>query len=155
MLTDDQGYEDVGCFGAKGLETFHLDRMAEEGARFTSFLVAAPTCTASRAALLTGCYPQRVSLPDILKPWSNTGLGNGELTIADILRGRGYATACFGKWHLGHHPEFLPTRHGYDEYFGLPYSNDMWPHHPLPGEAARMPPLSSSQFGSAKLRTAA
>lgn len=141
MLTDDQGYHDMGCYGAQGFATPNFDRMAAEGIRFTNFHVAAPTCTASRAALLTGCYPQRVGLPEILRPWSHHGLSTNEVTLPDILKKAGYATACFGKWHLGHHPDFLPTRHGFDEFFGLPYSNDMWPYHPVPDTARRMPPL--------------
>jgi len=132
IFTDDQGYSDVGCFGAEGFETPNLDRMATEGVRFTDFYVGAPSCTPSRAALLTGCYPQRVGLPSVIGPKAEIGLSADESTIADVLKSQGYATACFGKWHLGHHPEFLPTRHGFDEYFGLPYSNDMWPNHPEP-----------------------
>jgi arylsulfatase A-like enzyme len=127
IFTDDQGYADVGCFGAKGFETPNLDRMGAEGVRFTEFYVAAPSCTPSRAALLTGCYPQRVSLPRVLFPYDKIGLNPKEVTIADILKARGYATACVGKWHLGHLPAFLPRRQGFDYYFGLPYSNDMRP----------------------------
>lgn len=135
ILTDDQGYGDIGCFGANrqhGVadETPNLDRMASEGMRFTDFYVAAAVCTPSRAALLTGCYPQRVGLPHVLGPKATIGINSEEQTIAEILKPLGYATACYGKWHLGHHPQFLPTRHGFDEYFGLPYSNDMWPRHP-------------------------
>ncbi|MHC4331892.1 MAG: sulfatase-like hydrolase/transferase, partial [Planctomycetota bacterium] len=130
IFMDDQGYADVGCFGAKGLQTPNLDRMAAEGVRFTDFYAAAASCTPSRAALMTGCYPQRVSLPHVLGPNAKIGINSEEQTIADILKTRGYATACYGKWHLGHHPQFLPTRHGFDDYFGLPYSNDMWPNHP-------------------------
>jgi len=130
VFCDDAGYADVGCFGAKGFETRNLDRMAAEGVRFTDFYAAAASCTPSRAALMTGCYPQRVSLPHVLGPKAKIGINSEEQTIAEILKPRGYATACYGKWHLGHHPEFLPTRHGFDDYFGLPYSNDMWPHHP-------------------------
>jgi len=138
ILTDDQGYSDVGCYGAEGFETPNLDRMAAEGMRFTDFYSAAPVCTPSRAALMTGCYPQRVGLPDVLHPPSRIGLNAGEVTIAEILKTQGYATGCFGKWHLGHHPEFLPTRHGFDEYFGLPYSNDMLP---APNRPAGYPEL--------------
>jgi arylsulfatase A-like enzyme len=138
VLTDDLGFGDVGCYGATDIATENLDRMAAEGLRFNNFCVAAPTCTPSRAALLTGCYPARVGLPAILMPWSRTGLSDEERTIADVLKTRGYATACYGKWHLGHHPEFLPTRHGFDEYFGIPYSNDMWLNHPVPHRAERM-----------------
>jgi len=130
ILTDDQGYADIGCFGAKGFETPNLDRMAAEGMRFTDFYVGSSVCSPSRAALMTGCYSQRVGLPEVLHPWSETGISSKEMTIAEVLKPVGYATACYGKWHLGHHPEFLPTRHGFDEYFGLPYSNDMWPNHP-------------------------
>jgi arylsulfatase A-like enzyme len=141
MLTDDQGYHDMGCYGARGFATPNFDRMAAEGIRFTNYHSAAPTCTASRAALMTGCYGQRIGLPEILVPWSHHGISSSEQTIADLLHDAGYATACFGKWHLGHHREFLPTNHGFDEFFGLPYSNDMWPNHPVPETAAKMPVL--------------
>ncbi|HUT29558.1 MAG TPA: sulfatase-like hydrolase/transferase [Sedimentisphaerales bacterium] len=127
IFTDDQGYADVGCFGAEGFATPHIDRMAAEGAKFTSFYAAAPVCSPSRAALLTGCYPQRVSIPRVLFPKDNIGLNPDEITIADILKTRGYATCCIGKWHLGHLPKFLPARQGFDYYFGIPYSNDMKP----------------------------
>jgi len=126
VFTDDQGYQDVGCFGSPSIKTPRLDRMAAEGRRFTDFYVAASVCTPSRAALLTGCYAQRVSLPGVLFPRSNVGISDKEVTIAQMLKARGYATCCIGKWHLGHHPQFLPTRHGFDHYFGIPYSNDMW-----------------------------
>jgi arylsulfatase A-like enzyme len=127
IFTDDQGYADLGCFGAEGFETPNIDRMAAEGAKFTSFYSAAPVCTPARAALLTGCYPQRVSMPRVLFPKDKIGLNPDEVTIADILKARDYATCCIGKWHLGHLPEFLPTRQGFDYYFGIPYSNDMNP----------------------------
>jgi arylsulfatase A-like enzyme len=127
VLADDQGYADVGCFGAKGIETPNLDRMAREGARFTDFYVAQAVCSASRTALLTGCYPNRLGILNALSPTSNLGLGPGESTLADLLKARGYATAIYGKWHLGHRPTSLPTHHGFDEYYGLPYSNDMKP----------------------------
>ena len=127
IFTDDQGYADVGCFGAEGFETPNIDRMAAEGTRFTSFYSAAPVCTPARAALLTGCYPMRVSMPRVLFPRDNIGLNPNEITVADALKTRGYATCCIGKWHLGHLPQFLPTRHGFDYYFGIPYSNDMDP----------------------------
>jgi arylsulfatase A-like enzyme len=130
ILTDDQGYQDVGCFGAPDIRTPNLDRMAREGMRFTDFYVGQPVCTASRASLLTGCYPNRVGLLGALGPRSKVGISDREQTIAQVLKTRGYATAIFGKWHLGDAPQFLPTRHGFDEYFGLPYSNDMWPNHP-------------------------
>ena len=130
ILADDMGYADAGCYGAKGIQTPNLDRLAREGVRFTDFYVAQPVCSASRTALLTGCYPNRLGILNALGPTSTIGLGPGERTIADLLKARGYATAIYGKWHLGHRPKFLPTRHGFDEYFGLPYSNDMWPRHP-------------------------
>ncbi len=126
VFTDDQGYSDLGCYGAEGFKTPHIDRMAAEGVRFTNFYVAASVCTPSRAALLTGCYPKRVGLHvGVLFPQSKTGLNPDEITIADMLKDRGYATGCFGKWHLGHHDKFLPTRQGFDQFYGLPYSNDM------------------------------
>lgn len=127
IFTDDQGYGDVGVYGAKGFDTPNLDRMAREGIRFTDFYVAQAVCSASRTALLTGCYPNRLGILGALNPRSNHGISDQEKTIADVLKTRGYATAIYGKWHLGHHPQFLPTRHGFDEYFGIPYSNDMGP----------------------------
>ncbi len=130
VFCDDVGYADVGVFGAKGYETPNLDRMAAEGVKFTDFYAAAPSCTPSRAALITGCYPQRVGLPNVIGPSAKIGISSAEQTIAEVLKPLGYATACYGKWHLGHHPKFLPMRHGFDDYFGLPYSNDMWPYHP-------------------------
>src|SRR5262245_357851 len=130
VFTDDQGYGDLGCYGGKHVRTPNIDRMAREGVRFTDFYVAQAVCSASRAALLTGCYPNRIGILGALGPASKHGIGAGEKTIADVLKARGYATAIYGKWHLGHHPPFLPTRHGFDDYFGLPYSNDMWPGHP-------------------------
>lgn len=130
IFTDDQGYADVGCFGAEGFETPHLDRLAGEGRKFTDFHVAQPVCSASRAALLTGCYPNRIGIQGALGPGSRTGLSTEETTIAEILKAKGYATCAVGKWHLGDHHGFLPLRHGFDEYLGIPYSNDMWPLHP-------------------------
>jgi arylsulfatase A len=126
IFTDDQGYGDLGCFGSTKIKTPNIDRMAKEGRRFTSFMVASPVCTPSRAALLTGCYPKRVGMHQhVLFPSSTKGLNPTEHTIADHLKGQGYATAAFGKWHLGHHPETLPQQNGFDTYFGIPYSNDM------------------------------
>ncbi|NLF07563.1 MAG: sulfatase [Pirellulaceae bacterium] len=149
IFIDDMGYGDIGPFGAEGYETPNLDRMAEEGRVFTDFHAATAVCSASRAALMTGCYPERVSIRGALNPKSNHGIAAAETTLAELCKSKGYATACFGKWHLGHHPKFLPIRHGFDEYFGLPYSNDMWPLHPdavkmSPGAAKRkrsFPPL--------------
>jgi arylsulfatase A-like enzyme len=140
VFTDDQGYGDLGCFGSPYIDTPNVDRLAREGARFTDFQ-AAPVCTPSRAALMTGSYATRVGLGDgVLVPGSDDGLHPEEVTIADALSAAGYATNCIGKWHLGDHHPFLPTDHGFDSYFGVPYSNDMRPnnvhgkdnHPPLP-----------------------
>lgn len=141
IFTDDQGYADVGVFGAKGFTTPNLDRMAKGGRRFTNFHVAQPVCSASRAALLTGAYPNRIGIQGALDPSARHGINSSEMTLAELVKQRGYATAIFGKWHLGHRPEFLPTRHGFDEYFGLPYSNDMLPEHspPKPGDYPLLP----------------
>ena len=124
IFIDDLGYQDLGCFGSPLISTPRVDRMAREGTKFTDFY-AQPVCTPSRAALMTGCYPMRVSLPSVLGANAKIGISDYEITLAQLLKSRGYATACIGKWHLGHHPQFLPTRHGFDSYFGLPYSNDM------------------------------
>jgi arylsulfatase A len=139
IFCDDLGYSDIGPFGAKGYATPNLDRMAAEGMKLTDFHSAAAVCSASRVALMTGCYPQRVSILGALGPGAKVGINDNEVLIPEILKQRGYATAIFGKWHLGHHPQFLPTRHGFDRYFGLPYSNDMWPNHPT--NAKDYPPL--------------
>jgi arylsulfatase len=130
VFCDDLGYGDLGVYGAQGYATPNLDRMAAEGNRFTRFYVAQAVCSASRAALLTGCYPNRIGIRGALGPHAAVGIHDDETTLGELAKSRGYATAIFGKWHLGHHPQFLPTRHGFDEYFGLPYSNDMWPYHP-------------------------
>jgi arylsulfatase A len=139
VFIDDMGYGDIGPFGASGYATPNLDRMAAEGTKFTSFYVAQAVCSASRAALLTGCYPNRIGISGALGPGAKHGINREETTIAEICKERGYATAIYGKWHLGHHRPFLPTRHGFDDYFGLPYSNDMWPHNPEIGKS--FPPL--------------
>jgi arylsulfatase A len=125
IFTDDQGYQDIGCFGSPLIKTPNLDAMAAEGRRFTSFYSANSVCSPSRAALMTGCYPTRVGIPGVLFPRHEVGLNPDEITVAEILKAGGYVTACIGKWHLGHKPEFLPTRQGFDSYFGIPYSNDM------------------------------
>ncbi|MBX6312300.1 MAG: sulfatase [Isosphaeraceae bacterium] len=138
ILTDDQGYGDLGCYGAKDLETPNVDRLAREGTRFTSFYVAQPVCTASRAALLTGCYPNRVGMAGALNHTSPVGIHPRETLLSELCQRRGYATAIYGKWHLGHHRPFLPTRHGFDEFFGIPYSNDNGPLHPV---VKGIPPL--------------
>jgi arylsulfatase A len=147
IFTDDQGYGDVGCFGAKGFSTPNLDKLAREGRRFTNFHVAQPVCSASRTALLTGCYPNRIGIHGALGPKDNVGIADGETTLAQLLKSRGYATGMAGKWHLGHHPAFLPLRHGFDEYLGLPYSNDMWPFHPeaKPGSYPPLPLFDGSR----------
>ncbi|MBK8095583.1 MAG: sulfatase [Planctomycetes bacterium] len=129
IFIDDMGYADIGPFGGS-IPTPNLDQMAREGMCLTDFVVSSAVCSASRAALLTGCYHQRVGIAGALGPDAQIGIADGEVTIAELCRQQGYATACFGKWHLGHHPRFLPPQHGFDEYFGLPYSNDMWPLHP-------------------------
>ncbi len=126
IFTDDQGYGDLSCFGSETIKTPNIDRLATEGRKFTNFMVASPVCTPSRAALLTGCYPKRVGMHQhVLFPASTKGINPEEYTIADHLQSQGYATACFGKWHLGHHPETLPQQVGFDTYYGIPYSNDM------------------------------
>jgi len=127
IFIDDQGYADLGSYGAVGFDTPNIDRLAEQGLRFTDFHVSHAVCSASRASLLTGCYAERVSIAGALNAWAQNGLHPEEETIAEVLKRRGYATGIVGKWHLGHLPEFLPLRQGFDEYFGLPYSNDMWP----------------------------
>lgn len=130
IFTDDQGYQDLGCFGSPNIKTPHIDKMAAEGARFTNFYVSQPVCSASRASLLTGCYANRVGVHGAFFPGVGKGLDPEEETIAEILKPLGYATGIFGKWHLGSEKDLLPTRQGFDEYFGIPYSNDMWPNHP-------------------------
>jgi len=130
IFIDDMGYADIGPFGAQAYKTPHLDRMASEGRAFTDFMVTQAVCSASRAGLLTGCYNVRVSILGALGPASRVGLHADEITLGELCKSRGYATACFGKWHLGHHQPFLPLQNGFDEYYGLPYSNDMWPYHP-------------------------
>ncbi len=135
IFTDDQGYGDLSCFGGKHVSTPRIDQMAAEGARLTSFYVAAPVCTPSRAALMTGCYPKRIDMAmgsnfGVLLAGDTKGLNPEEITIAEVLKTAGYRTGMFGKWHLGDQPEFLPTKQGFDEYFGVPYSHDIHPFHP-------------------------
>jgi arylsulfatase A len=145
FFVDNLGNGDVGCFGSKLHRTPHIDLLAKEGTKFTSFYVASGVCTPSRAALLTGCYPQRVNMHQngdggaVLRPLDTKGLHPDEMTIAEVLKTMGYATAIFGKWHLGDQPQFLPTRQGFDYFFGIPYSDDqtkdkqplVWPELPL------------------------
>lgn len=140
IFADDLGWGDLSCYGETRWSTPHLDRLADEGTRFTRFYVSQPVCSASRASLLTGCYANRLSIAGALGPGSKRGLHPDETTLGELLQAQGYATALFGKWHLGHHPESLPTRHGFDEWYGLPYSNDMWRFHPeSPGAWAPLP----------------
>jgi arylsulfatase A len=134
VFADDLGYADIGSFSTRDAKakprTPNLDRMAAEGIRLTSFYVAQAVCSASRAALLTGAYSNRVGITGALNHRATHGINPDEITLAEVLKARGYATAIYGKWHLGHEQPFLPRQHGFDEYFGLPYSNDMWPRHP-------------------------
>jgi len=130
IFADDLGYGDLACYGATRYRTPNLDRLAAEGVKFTDFYVSSPVCSASRAALLTGCYHERVGISGALGPSSRTGVHPDEITLGELCKQRGYATAAIGKWHLGRPEGFLPLQNGFDEYLGLPYSNDMWPHHP-------------------------
>ncbi|UGU18068.1 sulfatase [Sinomicrobium kalidii] len=141
IFTDDQGYEDVGCFGSPDIKTPNLDQMAGEGIKLTSFYAAQPVCSASRAALLTGCYPNRLGIHNALMPHSGIGLNPDETTMADMLKSNGYNTAIYGKWHLGDDPDFMPNKQGFDDFFGIPFSNDMWPHHPQQGTIYDFDPL--------------
>ena len=141
IFTDDQGYQDVGCFGSPDIETPHLDQMAREGIKLTDFYAAQAVCSASRAGLLTGCYPNRLGMHGAYMPNSKEGLNPSETTIAEMLKEIDYRTALFGKWHLGDHPDFMPNKQGFDEYFGIPYSNDMWPLHPEQGPVFNFDPL--------------
>jgi len=127
IFIDDQGYADLGCYGATDFKTPNIDRLADEGARFTSFYVSEAVCSASRSSLMTGCYAQRVGIRGALSPFAMTGLSRDETTIASMLKQKGYYNCMVGKWHLGSQPEFLPVHYGFDEYLGIPYSNDMWP----------------------------
>jgi arylsulfatase len=129
IFMDDMGYGDLSVNGALDIHTPNIDRLASEGMRFTNFLSAQAVCSASRAGLLTGCYPNRIGISGALFPNSKVGLAHEEMTIAEMLKQKGYATGIFGKWHLGDAKVFLPLNHGFDEYFGIPYSNDMWPIH--------------------------
>ena len=131
VLMDDMGYGDLSVTGATQYKTPHIDQMAQNGIRFTQFYSPQAVCGASRAGILTGCYPNRLGISGAPGPNATTGLNEQEETIAELLKKKGYATAAYGKWHLGHLPPFLPIHHGFDEYFGIPYSNDMWPNHPI------------------------
>lgn len=138
ILCDDLAYADVGCYADAvgepiGWETPNIDRLASQGIRLTDFYVAEPICSASRCAVLTGCYANRLGIHNALGPDARHGLNPEETTIAELCKDLGYATACYGKWHLGHREGLFPTDQGFDEFYGIPYSNDMWPHHPNPG----------------------
>ncbi len=141
IFIDDMGYGDIEPFGSGTNSTPHLNRMAAEGMKLTSFYIGWAACTPSRASLMTGCYAKRVGMDGrVCFPAEARGLNPDEITIADILKGRGYATGCFGKWHLGDQPEFMPDKHGFDYYYGIPYSNDMWRFHPN-NKKYNFPPL--------------
>lgn len=142
VFIDDMGYADIGPFGADQYPTPNIDLLAKQGRRFTDFVTSSAVCSASRAALMTGCYHRRIGISGALGPNAKNGLNPSETTIAEICKQKGYATACFGKWHLGHHKPFLPLQQGFDEYFGLPYSNDMWPYHP---DYANLPPNAAKR----------
>lgn len=149
IFTDDQGYGDLSCYGGEHVSTPRIDQMAKEGSRLTSFYVAAPVCTPSRAALMTGCYPKRVGMAKgsdfgVLLAGDTKGLNPEEITIAEVLKSVGYSTGMFGKWHLGDQPEFLPTKQGFDEFFGLPFSHDIHPFHPRQNHY-KFPPLALVQ----------
>jgi len=141
ILTDDQGYQDVGCFGSPDIDTPYLDKMAQEGLIATNFYATQAVCSASRAAILTGCYSNRIGIHNALMPNAKIGLNPNETTIAEMLKSNGYNTAIYGKWHLGDNPKFMPNNQGFDEYFGIPYSNDMWPLHPQQGPVFNFGPL--------------
>jgi arylsulfatase A len=134
ILVDDMGYGDLGCYGQTGYTTTRIDKLAREGVRFTDFYVSQPICSASRASLLTGVYSNRLGIVGALGPRSRHGIHADETTLGELCQRAGYATAAFGKWHLGHLPAFLPLRQGFDEFYGIPYSHDMWPHHPTSGK---------------------
>ncbi len=140
IFMDDMGYADIHPFGDTAYPTPNLDRMADEGRRFTDFVVSSAVCSASRSALMTGCYHRRIGFAGALGPSAKVGIHREETTLAEICKSVGYRTAVFGKWHLGHHPKFLPTQHGFDQYYGIPYSNDMWPLHPNSVEKRKKDP---------------
>lgn len=147
IFMDDLGYGDLSCYGALEYQTSHLDQLAREGIRFTNFMSAQAVCSASRAALLTGCYPNRIGFAGALFPNSKVGINSDETTLAELFKAKKYRTGIFGKWHLGDQAAFLPLQHGFDEYFGIPFSNDMWPvwydgKPALPNQGpARFPPM--------------
>ena len=145
ILADDLGWGDLGCFGAKEIRTPRLDQLAAQGVRFEQFYVSQAVCTASRAALMTGCYANRVGMSGALNHTSPNGIHPQEVLLSNLFKDQGYATAIFGKWHLGHHPPFLPTRRGFDEWAGLPYSNDNGPLHPVSPDFPALPWYENEQ----------
>lgn len=153
IFMDDMGYADVGCFGAQGYQTPNIDKLAAGGRKFTNFHVAQPVCSASRCALMTGCYPNRVGIHGALGPKATHGINSNEMTLAELVKQKGYATAAVGKWHLGSLPQFLPTKHGFDEYYGIPYSNDMWPYHPQakPGAYPKLPMIEGDKVADEEI----
>tara|TARA_B100001057_G_scaffold241821_1_gene242173 strand:- start:208 stop:1596 length:1389 start_codon:yes stop_codon:yes gene_type:complete len=130
ILTDDLGYGDLSSYGSETVETINIDKLAEDGVKLTSYYAAQPVCSASRAAILTGAYPNRLGIYNAFGPTSDSGINHNEYTLAEMLKDNGYKTGIFGKWHLGSKKEFFPTRHGFDEFYGILYSNDMWRWHP-------------------------
>lgn len=141
IFADDLGYGDLGCYGEKRWKTPALDSIATNGVRFTDFHSSQPVCSASRASLLTGCYANRIGIHGALYHGSKNGIHADEVLLSELLRDQGYKTCAVGKWHLGHHEQFLPLQHGFDRYLGLPYSNDMWPHGKVvkPGTFVELP----------------
>jgi arylsulfatase A len=144
MFADDLGYADLNCFGGQKMSTPNLDQMAAQGMRLTSFYASQAVCSASRSSLMTGCYNVRVGIQGALGPGAKVCLNPDEMTIAEVLKTAGYATAIFGKWHLGDHGIGLPLNHGFDHYHGLPYSNDMWPFHPSSSKFPKLPLIKDS-----------
>jgi arylsulfatase A len=132
IFNDDLGYQDLGCYGSPNIKTPRVDQLAKEGIQFTDFYAASPVCSASRAALLTGCYPQRVGVPGVISAGANQGLAPKYNTLAELMKTVGYATAAVGKWHLGDQAQHLPTNQGFDSFFGIPYSNDMYASRHIP-----------------------
>jgi len=141
ILTVDQGFQDIGPNGAVGFETPHIDQLASEGVVLDNYYAPQAVCSASRAGLLTGCYPNRIGINNALMPYADKGLNPSEVTLAELLKEKGYATGIFGKWHLGDAQDALPLQHGFDEYYGIPFSNDMWPNHPGQGKYFNFDPL--------------
>ena len=130
ILTDDLGYGDLSSYGSKTINSKNIDQLAKDGVKLTSYYAAQPVCSASRAAVLTGVYPNRIGIHNAFGPNSNSGINHSELTLAEMLKENGYSTGIYGKWHLGSKKEYFPTNHGFDEFYGILYSNDMWRWHP-------------------------